>query len=80
MEGCFGRSLYPPRELALIEQRLCTGNHLGCHLWFTHGETVQGKTMRADVQHLFDQAAEQAERNRADFLKTMTCIKAPSCG
>ena len=32
VEGCFGRSLYPPRELALIEQRLCTGNHLGCHL------------------------------------------------
>ena len=69
VEGCFGRSLYPPRELALIEQRLCTGNHLGCHLWFTRGETVQGKTMRADVQHLFDQAAEQAERNRADFLQ-----------
>ena len=69
VEGCFGRSLYPPRELALIEQRLCTGNHLGCHLWFTRGETAQGKTMRADVQHLFDQAAEQAERNRADFLK-----------
>ncbi len=69
VEGCFGRSLYPPRELELIEQRLCTGNHLGCHLWFTRGETAQGKTMRADVQHLFDQAAEQAERNRADFLK-----------
>ena len=69
VEGCFGRSLYPPRELALIEQQLCTGNHLGCHLWFTRGETAQGKTMRADVQHLFDQAAEQAERNRADFLK-----------
>ena len=69
VEGCFGRSLYPPRELALIEQRLCTGNHLGCHLWFTRVETAQGKTMRADVQHLFDQAAEQAERNRADFLK-----------
>ena len=69
VEGCFGRSLYPPRELALIEQRLCTGNHLGCHPWFTRGETAQGKTMRADVQHLFDQAAEQAERNRADFLK-----------
>lgn len=69
VEGCFGRSLYPPRELALIEQRLCAGNHLGCHLWFTRGETVQGKTMRTDVQHLFDQAAEQAERNRADFLK-----------
>ncbi len=35
VEGCFGRSLYPPRELALIEQQTCTGNHLGCHLWFT---------------------------------------------
>ena len=69
VQGCFGRSLYPPRELVLIEQRLCTGNHLGCHLWFTRGETAQGKTMCADVQHLFDQATEQAERNRADFLK-----------
>ena len=69
VEGCFGRSLYPPKELALIEQQTCTGNHLGCHLWFTRGEPAPGKTMRADVQHLFDQAAEQAERNRADFLK-----------
>lgn len=67
VEGCFGRSLYPPRELALIEQQTCTGNHLGCHLWFTRGEPAPGKTMRADVQHLFDQAAEQAERNRADL-------------
>ena len=69
VEGCFGRSLYLPKELALIEQQTCTGNHLGCHLWFTRGEPAPGKTMRADVQHLFDQAAEQAERNRADFLK-----------
>ncbi len=65
----FRPQLYPPKELALIEQRTCTGNHLGCHLWFTRGEPVPGKTMRTDVQHLFDQAAEQAERNRADFLK-----------
>ena len=69
VEGCFGRSLYLPKELALIEQQTCTGNHLGCHLWFTRGEPAPGKTMRADVQHLFDQAAEQAARNRADFLK-----------
>ena len=32
VERCFGRSLYPPRQLALIEQRTCTGNHLGCRL------------------------------------------------
>src|SRR5699024_11455986 len=37
IESCFGRSLYPPRELAAIEGQLCTGVHAGCHLWFTAG-------------------------------------------
>ena len=32
VERCFGRSLYAPKELALMEQRDCTGNHLG-HPW-----------------------------------------------
>ena len=35
IERCFGRSIYSPQALARIEQQLCTGNHLGCHLWFT---------------------------------------------
>ena len=37
IESCFGRSLYSPEQLAAAEQALCTGNHLGCHLWFTAG-------------------------------------------
>lgn len=37
IESCFGRSIYGPQQLALIEQQHCTGNHLGCHLWFTRG-------------------------------------------
>ena len=69
VERCFGRSLYPPRQLALIEQRTCTGNHLGCRLWFTRGEPAPGKPVSADTQRLFEQAEEQAKRNRAAFAR-----------
>ncbi len=37
IESCFGRSLYPPERLRKAEQELCTGDHLGCHLWFASG-------------------------------------------
>ena len=66
---CFGRSLFSARQLALIEQQCCTGNHLGCHLWFSKGQPVPDKKMRSDAQRLFEQAAAQAECNRADFAK-----------
>ena len=69
VESCFGRSLYPPHQLALIEQRTCTGNHLGCRLWFTRGEPAPGKPVSADTQRLFEQAEEQARRNRAAFAR-----------
>ena len=69
VERCFGRSLYAPQELALMEQRDCTGNHLGCHLWFTRGEPSPDKPVSADAQRLFQQAEEQAKRNRAAYVK-----------
>ena len=69
VERCFGRSLYSPQALARIEQRCCTGDHLGCHLWFTRGERVPGQPMRTDTQRLFEQAAEQAKRNRAAYVR-----------
>lgn len=69
IERCFGRSLYSPQALARIEQRCCTGDHLGCHLWFTRGERVPGQPMRTDTQRLFEQAAEQAKRNRAAYVR-----------
>ena len=67
IERCFGRSLYAPQQLARIEQQLCTGNHLGCHLWFTKGESAPDTPMSADTQRLYEQAEEQAKRNRAAF-------------
>ena len=69
IERCFGRSLYSPQALARIAQRCCTGDHLGCHLWFTRGERVPGQPMRTDTQRLFEQAAEQAKRNRAAYVR-----------
>lgn len=67
IERCFGRSIYSPQRLARIEQQLCTGNHLGCHLWFTRGENAPDKPVSADTQRLYEQAEEQAKRNRAAF-------------
>lgn len=38
IQRCFGRSMYAPKQLSAIEQQRCTGNHLGCRLWFTRGD------------------------------------------
>ena len=69
VERCFGRSLYSPPRLERIEQRCCTGDHLGCHLWFTRGEPVPGQNPSPDAERLFAQAAEQARANRAAFSR-----------
>ena len=67
IERCFGRSIYSPQALARIEQQLCTGNHLGCHLWFTKGASASSQLLSADTQRLYEQAEAQAKRNRAAF-------------
>ena len=69
IEQCFGQSLYPPRELALIQQQCCTGNHFGCRLWFTRGAPPPGKPQSRDSQLLSEQAAEQEKRNLAAYRK-----------
>ena len=69
IESCFGRSLYPPEELAAVEQQLCTGVHAGCHLWFTAGTPDPEKARSGDSQRLTEEAALQAQRNRAAYAK-----------
>ena len=69
IESCFGRSLYPPEELAAIEQQLCTGVHAGCHLWFTAGTPDPARARSGESQRLTGEAALQAERNRAAYAK-----------
>ena len=69
IESCFGRSIYGPQQLALIEQQHCTGNHLGCHLWFTRGTQPADRPRGAAAEHLAEQAAEQARLNRAAYAR-----------
>ena len=69
IESCFGRSLYPPETLAAIEQQLCTGLHGGCHLWFTAGTPDPDRAPNGDSRRLAQEAALQAQRNRAAYAK-----------
>lgn len=71
IESCFGRSLYTPEQLRRAEQELCTGNHLGCHLWFTDGAPSQNIAPTAEAKHLMEQAELQAMRNRAYYSKNI---------
>ena len=69
IESCFGHSLYPPERLRKAEQELCTGNHLGCHLWFAAGVPSPEQAPTPEAKHLAEQAELQAERNRAYYAK-----------
>ena len=52
IESCFGRSLYPPERLRKAEQELCTGDHLGCHLWFASGVPSPEQAPTPEAKHL----------------------------
>ena len=69
VESCFGRSLYPPERLHKAEQELCTGDHLGCHLWFSAGVPSPEQAPTPEAKHLAEQAQLQADRNRAYYAK-----------
>ena len=71
IESCFGRSLYPPERLRKAEQELCTGEHLGCHLWFASGVPSPEQAPTPEAKHLAEQAQLQAERNRAYYSKNL---------
>ena len=69
IESCFGRSLYPPERLRKAEQELCTGAHLGCHLWFAAGVPSPEQAPTPEAKQLAEQAQLQADRNRAYYAK-----------
>lgn len=67
IQSCFGPSLLPDRELAMAEQKLCAGVHLGCRLWYTAGVPAPEQAPRGEARLLARQAQLQYERNRAAF-------------
>ncbi len=60
----YGKSLYDRRQTEEIERRLCTGNHLNCHLHFTRGEPVPGHIRNGFEALQKEREAAQIERNR----------------
>ncbi len=66
---CFGPLLCPSEALDAAEQALCTGTHLGCHLWLTAGAPDPEGSRDREAKSLAEQALEQAARNRAAFEK-----------
>jgi len=71
IESCFGPSLLSPRELAQAQQALCTGNHLGCKLWFTAGAPDAHAARTGEAELLAREAELQEQRNRAAFRKDL---------
>ena len=67
IESCFGLPLYNDADGAQIEHRLCTGNHLNCHIYFTAGERGSSSKTGSLVQKTIQDAALQGERNRRHF-------------
>ncbi len=41
IETKFGKSMFPPDQVARLEKQLCTGNHKFTHLFYTAGEIVE---------------------------------------
>ena len=46
--------MYSPKQLSAIEQQRCTGNHLGCRLWFTRGDPAADVPPSSDSQQLYE--------------------------
>lgn len=69
IETCFGPSLYPPEQLAQMEQALCTGVHFGCHLWVSSGVPDPEQAKTSEARHMAMEASLQCKRNREAYSR-----------
>lgn len=78
MASKYGESMFPLRDAMEIERRLCTGNHIFCHLHFTKGTPAKGKIQNAFEALKKEQEALQVEKNRRYYqvrlAENRTCI------
>lgn len=71
MTGKYGLSMYPERQLAEIERKLCTGNHANCHLHFTKGEPISGKIHNGFEALQKTREASQIQNNRRVYQENL---------
>ena len=75
IEKCFGRSIYSNKKLQLLEKQICTGNHIGCHVWITDGVKDDTEKITAEEKYLRNQEALQEKRNREYYYKNIALHK-----
>lgn len=63
----FGEPLYDERATAALEEELCTGNHSGCHLYYSKGSTQLDPDAHGYVVQQRKLALKQMEANRAAY-------------
>jgi len=67
VETYFGESLYDDRTTAALERELCTGNHKGCHLYYSTGSAKLDPGARGYVVQQRKLALKQMDANRAAY-------------
>ncbi|MEE3487248.1 MAG: hypothetical protein VZT48_04000 [Bulleidia sp.] len=65
IEGCFGKCCLNEKEMAVLENDLCKGNHEDCRLWVTKGHELKGKARTRELQDIAEQTQKQNEFNLA---------------
>lgn len=79
VSACFGESMYSDTQQALIEKKLCVGNHKNCHLLFTRGieskknqtvpDEISNKRERREILEFTKETALQYDKNKEHFQK-----------
>ena len=72
IESCFGKSMFPKKEVQKIEQEICTGNHTGTHIWYTRGAVNKNRELSRQEKYLKDQAQVQYQRNKTYYQDNLT--------
>ncbi len=72
----FGACIYGKKDMHILENNLCTGNHENCRLWISEGGTVSSSRRdRLGVKAVED-ACEQNRKNEAFFEKNRRLMAA----
>ena len=70
LETKFGKSIVPIERVALLEKKLCTGNHKFTHLFYTRGEVVELRGVYSTFEmHQRKRQEELIAENRAHYQR-----------
>ncbi len=72
LETKFGKAIFPPERVAMLEKQLCVGNHRFTHLFYTRGEVVELRGIYSTFEmHQRRRQAELIAENRAVYERNL---------